>query len=56
MTAAENAAYGFRLRVFKARSIRGLLDVIPSQDLRFTGLTVGWVGVGFIRAVSRRSK
>jgi len=39
------------IRAFKARSIRGLFAVMPSRDLRFTGLTFGWVGVGFIRTV-----
>lgn len=42
-----------RAQVFKARSIREVLAVMPSRDLRFTGLTFGWVGVGFIRAVKK---
>ena len=42
------------IRLFRARSIRGLLDVIPSQDLRFYGVTVGWWGFGVVRTVSRR--
>jgi len=42
-------------RLFKARSLRGLLEVMPSRDLRFTGFTFGWVGIGFIRTVPKSS-
>lgn len=38
------------------RSLRGLLEVMPSMDLHFYGVTWGWFGFGVIRAVPRRSK
>lgn len=43
---ADSAAKMPRLSV--ARSLRGLLEVMPSQDLAFYGVTFGWKGIGLI--------
>lgn len=36
------------LRVFRCSSLRGLLEVMTSQDLSFTGLSIGWLAVGWL--------
>ncbi len=53
MEPSNAARRSLRPRLFAGRSIRGLLDVMPSQDLQFFGVTIGWVGIGFVRTVKR---